>query len=76
MRGVFDSAPEGSPKRCAWLADAIITERTAALESYIKYAECWSVGDADGCEFYASQVAYSCSRAVKLRNDFFDKYHL
>lgn len=73
---MLESLPNGSAKKCAWYVDMIITERIATLDAYVKWAECYNVGDTRGCNAYNSQISYRGARAAKLLKEFISNYNL
>ena len=74
LKNFVKETKEDKARACIWLAEAIVAERLATLEAYVKFAECYSAGDVKGCNDYNSQISYFSARAAKLRQDFYDKY--
>ena len=71
---LIDESVNPNSKYCATFAESIVNERLATLEAYIKFAECYSKGDAKGCKNYNSQIKYRSDRAAELYQFFVEVF--
>ena len=71
---LFDSAPVGYVKRCAWEIDMIINARLATVKYFVTALNCYSVGDKSGYDYYAAQMEYYGIMAKDLRQTFQARY--